>query len=245
MDRNGRVAKVVAPGDPAPGGGKFDFAGNPWINDRGDIAFGGHVAGEECISETMIGCFESVYFKSAAKGAIESIAHQGGLGPLDTPYRYAWGPVLNNRGDLLFIGEMIPSPGLRAARGIFLYSGGVTIPIALPGDIMPDGRKIETVNPAHVISNYGLNNRGDVSFNASLKNGGSAIYVYSQGLLHLFAGTGTVMPGVGTIASVTNLLLQNGGILNDSGQIFFWATLTDGKGVLLLATPPSVAAKSK
>jgi hypothetical protein len=157
-------------------------------------------------------------------------------------YRYAWGPVLNNRGDLLFIGDLFPPPGLRAARGIFLHSAGITIPIALPRDIMPDGRKIVTVNPAHVISNYGLNNRGDVSFNASLENGESAFYIYSQGLLHLFAGTGTVIPGVGTISSVNNLLF-NGGILNDSGQIFFWATMTDGRGVLLLGTPQNAGAK--
>ena len=94
-------------------------------------------------------------------------------------------------------------------------------------------------NPAGVVGNYGLNNRGDVSFNASLENDESAFYVYSQRELHLVAGTGTVISGVGTVSSVTNFL-ANGGILNDSGQIFFWATMTDGKGVLLLATPSAV-----
>ena len=101
---------------------------------------------------------------------------------------------------------------------------------------MPDGGKILTVNPARVVANYSLNNRGDISFNASLKNGGSAFYVYSEGGYHRIAGTGMVIPGVGTISSVSNFLV-NGGILNDSGQIFFWATLTDGRGVMLLATP--------
>ena len=42
-------AFAVAPGDPAPGGGTFDYTYNPWINDRGDVAFGGHVAGEEVV----------------------------------------------------------------------------------------------------------------------------------------------------------------------------------------------------
>ena len=47
-----------------------------------------HVAGEECIGEGFVAgpwnwcCFESVYFRSAAKGTIESIAHQGELGPM-------------------------------------------------------------------------------------------------------------------------------------------------------------------
>jgi hypothetical protein len=246
MDHNGQVTKVLAPGDPAPGGGKFDFAQNPWINDRGDVAFGAHVAGEECIniSESRYGCNESIYLKRGANGAIESIAHQGESAPLSQRYRFAWGPILNNRGDLVFMGDLMPAQGLRAARGIFLRSGGITVPIAVPGDLMPDGRKIVTANPGFTIDNYFLNNLGEVSFNAALESGESALYVYSQGLLHLAAGTGTVIPDIGTISSVGSSNV-NGGILNDSGQILFWATLTDGRGVLLLATPAPVATKAK
>jgi hypothetical protein len=151
-------------------------------------------------------------------------------------YSYAWGPVLNNRGDLVFIGEFTPPPGVRAARGIYLHSRGISTPIALSSDVMPDGGKIVTVNPARVVGNYSLNNRGDVSFNTSLENGESAFYVYSQHEYHRIVGTGAVIPGIGTIYSVTNFLV-NGGILNDRGQILFWATLMDGRGVMLLATP--------
>ena len=97
-DRDGHVTKVAAPGDPAPGGSQFDFAANPWINDRGDIAFGAHVAGEECISINP-GCMESVYFKSGATGKVESIAHQGGQAANGNFYRGAWGPAVNNSGD--------------------------------------------------------------------------------------------------------------------------------------------------
>ena len=45
--RKGAIASVVSPGDAAPGGGTFDFAAAPWTNNRGDVAFQGHVAGEE------------------------------------------------------------------------------------------------------------------------------------------------------------------------------------------------------
>ncbi len=47
-DKHGAIFSVVRPGGPAPGGDTFDAAINGWINERGDIAFGGHVAGEEC-----------------------------------------------------------------------------------------------------------------------------------------------------------------------------------------------------
>jgi hypothetical protein len=245
-DRNRRITKVVAPGDPAPGGSTFDYTYNPWINDRGDIGFEGHVAGEECISPNWPfdpgvrnWCAGSVYFKRAATGAIESIAHQGGAAPLGWRFYFAWGAVLNNRSDLVFIGA---HRILTGSSAIYIHSQGITNRIAGSGYSMPEGRKVVSVNPAGVIGNYSLNNRGDVSFIASLEKGESGLYVHSQGELHLVAGTGTVISGVGTIASVNNLLV-NGGILNDSGQIFFWATMTDEKGVLLLATPPPAVAR--
>ena len=114
-------------------------------------------------------CGESVYLKTAA-GVVESIAHQGEQAPGSNNYRWAWGPVLNNRGDLVFMGELKPPPGLGQVRAVFMHSRGVTIPIAGPGDISPDGRKIVTVNPSGMMGNYALNNRGDVLFNAALEN---------------------------------------------------------------------------
>jgi len=202
------------------------------------VAFGAHVAGEECFAIQTIGpaCGESVYLKNAASGAVESIAHQGEQSVRGGLYRWAWGPVLNARGDVVYMGDLHPSPGFAQVRGIYLHAGSTTIPIALPGDMMPDGRRIITVNPGAMTGNYSLNNLGEVSFNASLENDESGLYVHSRGVLHLVAGTNTVIPGVGTISSVVNLMI-GGGILNDRGQFLFGATLTDGRGVLLLATP--------
>lgn len=50
VDRRGRISSIVRPGDPAPGGGTFDVASFPSINDRGDVAFSAHLAGEECLA---------------------------------------------------------------------------------------------------------------------------------------------------------------------------------------------------
>jgi hypothetical protein len=106
--KQGSLFSVVRPGDAAPGGGTFGMAMNGWINDGGDIAFGGHVAGEACIDigEPLV-CGESVYLKTASTGAIRSIAHQGQPAPGGGVYWLAFGPVVNNRGEVVFIGNSI------------------------------------------------------------------------------------------------------------------------------------------
>ena len=89
----------------------------------------------------------------------------------------------------------------------------------------------------------------DVSFAAALDtddNGDgiadTGLYVSSHGSLRLVARTGTVIPGLGTIAylglapfSPTPVAI--GGVINERGQVLFFATLSDGEGVLLVATP--------
>jgi serine/threonine protein kinase len=246
IDRNAHIARIAVPGDPAPDGAVFDYARNPWINDRGDVAFGAHLAGEECISEAAAavinidtpGCMESIYLKRVGTAAVESIAHQGQTHVFGVRYRYAWGARLNNRGDVVYMGELKPGAGFRAARGIFLHTRETSRPIALPGEMMPDGRKLVTVNPGQIMSGYSLNNRGEVAFSALLENNESALYVHSKDGLHLIAGTGTRIPGLGTIGEWERSMAV---VLNDSGQILFWAPLTDGRHVLLLATPSTPA----
>jgi hypothetical protein len=245
--KGGEISSLVSPGDQAPGGGSFDFVQNPWINDRGDVAFGAHVAGEECVgigSGALI-CGESVYVMKAATGEIRSIAHQGDPAPGGGTYRIAFGPVLNDRREIAFIGDLTPPPNVAQSLGLFLHSGNNTIPIARPGDPLPGGGNLLTAG--FYVSTYDLNNRGDVSFTATLdtKTNGAAdtgLYVWSRGSLHLVARTGTVIPGVGTIVGLVPPALVGarayiGGAMNERGQLVFTATVDNGSGVLLVATP--------
>ena len=246
-DGGGEISSLVSPGDRAPGGGSFDFAQNPWINDRGDVAFGAHVAGEECVdvSGNPLICGESVYVMKAATGEIRSIAHQGDLAPGGGKYRLAFGPVLNDSGEIAFIGDLTPELGFGQSLGVFLHSGNKTIAIAHPGDPMPGGGNLLTAG--FYVNTYDLNNRGDVSFTATLNtetNGAAdtGLYVWSRGSLHLVARTRTVIPGVGTIVGLWPPALAGGrayigGAMNERGQILFTATLDNGSGVLLIATP--------
>jgi hypothetical protein len=70
----------------------------------------------------------------------------------------------------------------------------------------------------------------------------------------LVARTGTVLPGVGTVRSFvppSGIIIpppvafvpNSGAVNNDRGQVLFSALLTDGRYVLLLATPHGVGSR--
>ena len=54
----------------------------------------------------LIGCLGSVYVKDAATGGIRSIAHAGDHAPGGGVYRAAYSPVMNNQGDIVFLGDL-------------------------------------------------------------------------------------------------------------------------------------------
>jgi hypothetical protein len=137
--------------------------------------------------------------------------------------------------------------------GVFLSSKGTILPIARPGDQLPGGGRLVTAstiggNQVHI------NNPGEVVFNAVLDtdvNGDdipdTGLYEWSKGTLRLVARTGTVIPRLGTISNLVlgtivvppppGFVPNSGAVSNDNGQVLFGATLSDGRGVLLVATP--------
>lgn len=248
-DRNGALTSVVVPGDPAPGGCTFDFAQNPWINSSGAIAFGAHISCDPCNSfgapqTDRIFCAESVYLKQAPHGPIVSIAHQGDPAPGGGTFNLAFGPVLNGRGDIVFVADLGTDPQGFGATGVFLFTRGGLQAVARPGDAMPGGGHITTASQS--IQNYSINNGGDVAFDAALDTQAVAgvpdtgIYVRVGGTLRLVARTGTVIPGVGTMAGLFSPFVtfpSMAAIINNRGQLLFTGVLTDGTIVLLLATP--------
>jgi hypothetical protein len=257
-DQKGKISNIVIPGDPAPGGGKFDWVSGPaWLNDRGDLAFIAHVAGEECSAlapqEFILGCLASVYVRKAS-GEIQSIAHAGDPAPGGGMYRQAYAQVINNRGDIAFLGDLTPAPDENQVVAAFLHTGGVTIPLARPGDPMPGGGHFVSGSNVLGIPQIHVNNLGQVVFNAILDtdvNGDgildTGLFAWSHGTLRLVARTGTVIPGVGTVDRLAMAVLitppplfvtpNSGAINNDRGQVYFGLTLADGRGVLLVATP--------
>lgn len=238
------IRKVVAPGDPSPVGPRFDYATNATSNAQGDVAFGGHLQGEVCKdlgnNPADIFCAESVFVKDRQRGEIIAIARQdrpippsAGGGTFD----FAFGPVINERGNIVFIGALKTTPpGL--ALGAFRWSRGVLGKVARPGDPMPGGGRLSTTS--FYTGNYDLNERDDVVFAAVLDNGQQGLYLWANGSLSLVAKTGSNLPGIGVIEHL-NLLglptLYPGARMNDHGEILFSARLTNGEGVLVRASP--------
>ncbi len=73
-DTRDHIFSEVRPGDAAPGGGTFDYAVEPWINNGGDVSFIGHIAGEESVvagfpaQADFISALGGLYVKKAATG---------------------------------------------------------------------------------------------------------------------------------------------------------------------------------
>jgi hypothetical protein len=250
---NGRISSVVSPGDTAPGGGAFDYAAEPWVNDGGAVSFLGHIAGEESViagfppQAVVISSLTGLYVKRG--GTIRTIVHEGDPAPGGGNFRSAFHDVMNNLGQIAFNADLTPPPDSNKNIGVFLYSGGNIAAIARPGDPMPGGGSL--VNASLVGGNIHINNRGDVVFSAQIDVGDGSLvtglFQWSKGKLGVIARTGTVIPGVGTVDQLTSPQLiippppiispTSGAINNDAGQVVFQVTLTDGSGVMLLAIP--------
>ena len=124
-------------GDVFPGGGEFVSIGNggPAIAQGGDVAFTARLAGEETL-------LSSVYVKNAAldKSFLSHMpAIRNPAGGCSAP---AYSPVLNNRGVVVFYGDLSHPPDVFQSLGLFRYSRGKVVAVACPGD--PDCREVDT-----------------------------------------------------------------------------------------------------
>jgi hypothetical protein len=250
-----KIRKIVAPGDPVPGTQQtktFDDAHDPNINDRGDITFGAHVAGEECIggSSATLGCFTSLYLYRASTGRIVSIAHQGDPAPGGGTFREVFEGQLNNHGDIVYIGNLATTPG-EESLGVFLRNRqGVSRAVARPGDHLPGGIMVQATFSQ---GNHGINNHGDIAFAAQLKKDvnddglqDTGVYVDHDGEISTVVRTGTVIPGLGTVAHTNYINFPYfydgkypipGVFINDRGDVLTQVILENGDNYIVVARP--------
>jgi len=188
----------------------------------------------------------------AAGGAIQFIARIGDPAPGGGTYYGAGEPVLNNRGDVAFSGILSPPDsnniGNAEKEGVFLHTASGTIALARPGDAMPGGGTL--LRTSFFQAELFINGRGDVVFSGTVDTDvnsdgidDTGVWVSSGGKLRLVARTGTVIPGVGTLAQFINGNgappgeTSDGCVINNRGQVLFSAILSDGRIGLFIATP--------
>jgi hypothetical protein len=235
-DKSGRIATMVGPGDPAPGGSYFDFAHGPASNVRGDFAFTAHIFADPCYNPYPLYCWDSVFLKQSPSGKIIPIAKVGDPSPVPgRNYGPAFSPLLSPTGDVLFLADVSQaSDGSEIA--VFFWSKGKTIPIAVPGTPLPGGGFFKKGGFYNQMA--AMNNAEDIAFFAVLQDDTEGVYLWRRGHLSLVAKTGASIEG-GVIDNFDDSLGIPGTqvAINDVGQVIFTARYQGGGGALVMATP--------
>jgi Matrixin len=233
---DGSITRLVAPGDPAPGSGTFDLADMPAINARGDVAFGGHVHGEPCLTSSRqtieIHCDEGLYLRRAS-GQIAQLVHAGDPAPGGGAFRSVEYPRINLAGDVLFVGDVTPPPGRHIDVGVYLYRNGTIMRVAAPGDPLPGGG-----NLVHAYPLASLTATGTVAFASELDSDtlgfgfDTGAYTWANGKLRLVARTGSSLPGLGVLDELDFPAVA----VNDAGRVLFsvFASSEQGDVVALI-----------
>src|SRR6266404_921766 len=199
---------VVASGQAAPGGGRFDrfdVGSQPIVapvNSRGQVAFYASVARAKA-TEGIFLATASRITKAAAVG--DSVP---GGGVLSEFARHPV-PTLNDAGKVAFGASVA---GARATEGIFLASDGSLKAIALSGADAPgvqNGTFVEFDAPV-------LNNRDEIAFVGTVRRGRDTLqvlYLYSGGVLRKLVAAGDPAPRGGRFDRFGLPVINNKGVV--------------------------------
>src|SRR5579872_2628998 len=181
------ITPIVAPGDPAPGGGIF-FGINPAIIDaQGQVYFNANVS-----FPGTPGIFR--YSKGHLNNFIPngSLTYNGlalSLGLL----------AVNASGDMLVQDQNF---------ALYIDSKGTLTPIVAPGQAAPGG-----TDTFSQIFSASINQSGQVAFQGFLASGGAGIYLYSGGTISKIIATGDVLADGGIIAFPSQPALNDAGVI--------------------------------
>jgi hypothetical protein len=214
------VRRVVATGQPVPGGGSFDRFGVESmpivapINGKGQVAF--------FATLTRARGGEGIFLASGtriAKVALEGDSIASGGGTISGFGKHPV-PALNESGAVAFAAAIA---GGKVVEGVFVAEGARRRTVALSGGAavgLSSGTFASLDAPA-------LNDRGDVAFLATVRRGREtidAIYLHTGGALKKLVAQGDPAPAGGTFA------LFGVPVLSNSGAVAF-AAAVEGQGV--------------
>lgn len=208
------------------------------LNSSGDLVFAGHLAGRPCLATVpqsfVIGCVRDLFLRSGATGKLTRLVAAGDPAPGGGIFRSVSFPLINARRDVLF--QAVVNTGAALERGLFLRRDGKIIAVARVGHEMPGGGELALL--ASQPGNWDLNDRGDVSFSATLRPDSNqdglpdqGIYRWTAGVTSLVVRTGMAVPGGEILLLQPPLLFGtqvpfSGAVINENRQVLFAATVT-------------------
>jgi len=225
---------IALSGDAVPGtaaGVTFNSLGIPVLNDVGQTAFNGFLAGTGVNFTNNAGVF------SESGGILGLVAREGAAAPgtgAGVNFNSLGNPVINNAGQTAFLSSLKGTGVGANDEGIFSEAGSTLGLVARAGDAAPDTG--EGINFIRDFGNPLLNNSGQTAFRNGLAGTGvdstnsNAFYSEAPTSLGLVARTGDPAPG--TAAGVTFSVFDStdSPVLNGAGQTAFLSILA-GTGV--------------
>ncbi|MFQ5803094.1 MAG: choice-of-anchor tandem repeat NxxGxxAF-containing protein [Candidatus Methylomirabilales bacterium] len=205
LARGASISRVVAIGDPSPLGGTFIELSSTALNRRGKMVFVGSALG---------GVPQAIYFTGGTKlrkvVAVNDAAPGGGV------LREISHVTLNNTDAVAFAARVEHG---KLPRALFLASAGVLEKVVGVGDPTSVGGRFGE------FMNLSINSQGKMAFEGRVHGGKapSGIFVGSKSGVRKVAAVGDSSPVGGTFK---NLALP---LLNDQGDVLFWALLEGAK----------------
>ena len=205
----GRISKLAADGDPAPGGGVFSGFGRhpvPALNDGGELAFAAAIAGARAVEGIFVASKRGTRTVALAGSAAPDIP-SGTFSSVDTP-------AINDRGDVAFLATV--RRGRESLDAIYLHSGGKSRKIVVQGDPAPAGGTFAGFGPPS------LNGKGLVVFGAVVEGRAvpGGLFVSKGGAIRMLVGAGEETPDGGIFAKFSERIA-----VNDAGTVAFNAIL--------------------
>lgn len=223
------TTQIVRRGQSAPDGNGdlLGFSSTPKLNNQGQVAFKGALAGTSGGTDDDFGIFRAngtTITQIARKGQIAP-DNNGQFSEFDTDFFVQID--LNNSNQVSFFAELTgTSGGSNDNAGIFLGDGSSLAQIARKGQSAPDGNGSFSTFDRHM-----LNNAGQVAFEGELMGTNqtfgdeTGIFVGDGSTLIQAARRGQPAPdGNGEFNFFSSL------VLNDVGQVAFRAVLRDTRG---------------
>ena len=205
------LSPMVAVGQEAPdtGGGRFERVGSLAMNNRGEIAFGAAISGSRFTSGIFL----------LTGGGLLKIALNGEpapyIGPPLTEDFSTTRLAINNLGQVAFASTIGSWSAGTPQVGVFYFRANDVFPIAVLPPLtqgLPD-----------YVTGVSLNDRWEVAFSKS-----SGIYHYTYNVITPVIVSGQKSDVGGAFRDFSGVLINN------SGQIAFFAFVTDGPAGLYL-----------